>query len=290
MKRVLIIGCGYTGLALAHRLVSCDIEVTGTSTLTSQPGPPLNLRRLDLLAPSHCTDLSLPEAAGAMVYYMVPTLFRSYDGRSHLAPMERALTALADPPIRGLIYLSSTSVYGDHQGGWVDEHTPLSPDSPWGRMRMELEQRVWAFGQQRGLPACVVRIPEIYGPHRGPVERLRRGYTLRFPDRYSNRIHVQDLVEVLVKLGHDADQELLLVTDGHPATSREVYTYAARLMGLQLTVDEGPARGDANRLSLLRDSKRCRNTRLLEWLDTPLRYPSYREGISALVCSQEPGR
>jgi nucleoside-diphosphate-sugar epimerase len=286
MERALIIGCGYTGLALARRLMSCGIEVTGTSTTMNQPDPRLTLHQMDLLAP--CTDLSLPQAAGAMVYYMVPTLFRSYDGSSHLAPMERALTALAAQPIRGLVYLSSTSVYGDHRGGWVDEQSPPTPGSAWGRMRVELEQRIWSFGQQRGLPACVVRIPEIYGPHRGPVARLQQGYTLRFPDRYSNRIHVEDLVQVLVKLGHDVDQQLLLAADSHPATSREVYAYAARLLGLQLTVDEGPARGDANRLSLLRDSKRCRNTRLLQWLETPLRFPSYREGISALVSSQTP--
>lgn len=290
MERALIIGCGYTGLALARSLVSHSTEVigtvTGTATGLSKPG--LTLRRLDLLAP--CTDLSLSEAAGAMVYYMVPTLFRTYDGSSHLAPMDRALTALAAQPIRGLIYLSSTSVYGDHQGGWVDEDTPPTPNSPWGRMRMELEQRIWAFGQQHGLPACVIRIPEIYGPDRGPVARLMRGYTLRFPDRYSNRIHVEDLVQVLVKLGQHADCQLLLAADSHPATSREVYAYAARLMGLQLTVDEGSARGDANRLSLMHDSKRCRNARLLRWLDEPLRFPSYREGISALVTSPAHGR
>jgi nucleoside-diphosphate-sugar epimerase len=279
MERALIIGCGYTGQALARRLVKQGVDVTGTTTGPAEAAG-VRLREVDLLRDA---SLELPEAAGAVVYYMVPTLARQEAGRPHIPPMERCLAAVGRQPVRGVIYLSSTSVYGDPQGAWVDESSPVAPRSPWGRMRVELEQAVASFGRARGVPACVVRLPEIYGPGRGPVERLRRGYVLRRPHRYSNRIYIDDLVTVLHVLGERLDAPLLLVADNEPATSLEVYTYTAQRLGLELTVDEGPAEGDANRRALVEESKRCRNTALLGWLGRPLGFPSYRDGITAIL-------
>ena len=121
------------------------------------------------------------------------------------------------------------------------------------------------------------------------------------PHRYSNRIHVDDLADVLLELGRRLDRELLLVSDGHPATTEEVYREAARLLGLPppLVKEEAPRRAsdmraaidepDPNRLALLRDSKRCRNDELLRWLGRPLRYPDYRQGLAACVGLQAPG-
>jgi nucleoside-diphosphate-sugar epimerase len=288
MRRALIVGCGYTGTALARRLSAEAISVVGT-TASPQPAEGFEHRLLDLLKP---TALELPEAADAVVYYMVPTLHRDYDGkeRPHLRPMQRCLEALATQPLRGLVYLSSTSVYGDRRGGWVDEDTPPTPRSPWGRMRAELEQAVWTFGSQQGVPACVTRLPEIYGPRRGPQERLRQGQkVLRNPEGYSNRIHVDDLVTVLAELGARLDQRLLLVSDDKPTTREEVYRFAAKTLGYALLRPDDAPLGpgaDVNRRALLEESRRCRNNRLRLWLGGPLRYPSYREGITAILAAE----
>jgi nucleoside-diphosphate-sugar epimerase len=281
VKRALIIGCGYTGTALAHRLLAAGITVSATSSSGGTLAG-ASLARVDLMGPD---DLDLPQAEGAVVYYMVPTLARVYDEarRPHLFPLERALAALSPYPLAGLIYLSSTSVYGDRDGGWVDETTPPAPLSPWGRMRLDLEERIVAYGERRSLPICVVRLPEIYGPGRGPVDRLRRGYVLRFPERYSNRIHLEDLVETLFAMGRRLDVELLLASDNEPARAGEVYRYAAERLGLDPVPVVEEEIGDPNRLALLRDSKRCRNARLLSWLGRPLRYPTFREGIAQLI-------
>jgi len=286
MERALIIGCGYTGQALARRLAGQGVEVTGTATGPGEAVRGVRLREVDL---TRDVSLELPEAAGAVVFYMVPTLARQEAGRLYLPPMERCLAALGRQPLRGLIYLSSTSVYGDAQGAWVDESSPVAPRSPWGRMRVELEQAVASFGRARRVPACVVRLPEIYGPGRGPVERLRAGYVLRSPHRYSNRIYVDDLVTVLGTLGERLDLPLLLAADNEPATSLEVYSYAAQRLGLELTVEEGPAPGDANRRALVEESKRCRNAQLRSWLGHPLGFPSYREGITAILAVEGEG-
>lgn len=287
MRRALIIGCGYTGRALAGRLTAAGVAVDGTSAsggAVQTPRGTLTLRPVDLLAPG---PPRLPPTGGAVVYYMVSTLARRRDpGGAHLAPMERVLDRLARDPPRALIYLSSTSVYGDRGGAWVDEATPIAPGSPWGRMRAELEQLVLG---QRFTPAAVVRIPEIYGPGRGPTARLRRpgGYVLRFPGRHSNRIHVDDLALALHQLGQAPEHRLLLAADDEPATAREVYRYAARALGLP-GVEERAAEGqdaDDNVLGLMRDSKRCSNARLRAWLREPLRFPTYREGITAIVAA-----
>jgi nucleoside-diphosphate-sugar epimerase len=289
MERALIIGCGYTGAALARQLTRRGIPVAGTSA-AGRPVEGVTIRTVDLLHDPADPPLELPEAADAVVFYMVATLTRSYEGRAHLPPFRRCLAALAQQPVRGLIYLSSTSVYGDRGDRWVDEETQVRPQSPWGRMRVELEREAWAFGSTQGIPACVVRLPEIYGPGRGPVERLRRGYVLRKPDRFSNRIYIDDLAEILALLGERMDIELLLAADGQPDTRRTVYGYAALQMGLPdeaLVEERGAAAleaaGDENRRALIAESKRCCNDRLLRWLGRPLRYPSYREGIKAIL-------
>jgi nucleoside-diphosphate-sugar epimerase len=283
-RRALILGCGYTGLALARRLLASGSSVEATSLGGADPGlPGLRVRALDLTAPPR--DLSFGEAAeGAAVYYLVSTLHRVYDpvARPHLAPLEAVLAALGRAPA-ALVYLSSTSVYGDRDGELVDEATPVTPGSPWGWMRAELERRVWTWGCERGVPACVLRVPEIYGPGRGPIARLRAGGVLRYPERFSNRIHLDDLVEVLVALGARREPELLLACDDEPARSGEVYALAARLLGLDRVPVGGEGDGDANLLSLQRDSKRCSNARLRAWLGHPLRYPSYREGLPATL-------
>ncbi len=283
MERALIIGFGYTGEALARRLLQAKIPVAGTSLGGRRPRglEGVSLRAVDL---KHPEPQDFPESSGAVVYYMVSTLGRVYDPdtRPHMAPLEAALGGLHDS--RALIYLSSTSVYGDTGGEWVHEQTLPAPVSPWARMRVELEQRVRGWGAERHVPACVVRLPEIYGPGRGPVARLRAGgYTLRFPRRYSNRVHIHDLVTVLHRLGQQPDQPLLLVSDGHPATTEEVYALAARLLGMEQVPLGETAEVDLNRLSLLSESKRCSNRALLAWLREDLKYPSYREGLPTTV-------
>jgi len=282
MRRAFILGCGYTGMVLARRLQAAGVEVAGTQAGEEAGAAGLPLQSLDL---RHGPSPALTRAADAVVYYMIPTGHRVYDpeGRPHLALMDNALAGLAEQPIKGLIYLSSTSVYGDVEGEWVDEETDPAPQSPWGRMRLELERRVQRFGQERGVPACVTRLPEIYGPGRGPVARLRKGYTLRFPHRYSNRIHVEDLALVLEELGRRLIPPLLLVSDGHPATSAEVYHHAASLLGMGRVPRGEEVKGDENRRALLSESKRCRADVLKAWLGRGLKYPSYREGLKATL-------
>jgi nucleoside-diphosphate-sugar epimerase len=287
-ERAFIVGCGYVGKALAAQLRAAGVAVAGTSASGEAAIPGVAIARVDLRAPP-AGGLDFGAAAeGAVVYYLVATLARQLDAaRTHLGPLDAALAALARRPLAGIVYLSSTTVYGDRCGAWVDEKSPTAPDSPWGEMRVDLERRVREWGTAHATPACVVRVPEIYGPGRGPVARLRANpgrYTLRHADRFASRIHLDDLVTVLEELGRRLEPALLLACDDEPARSGEVYTLAARLLGLPAVpraVGEEPA--DPNLRALARDSKRCSNARLRAWLGRPLRYPTYREGLPATL-------
>lgn len=279
MKSALIIGCGYTGTALASRLLAAGWQVTALSR-EGQALPGASVRRVDLLAGAP----DLEGAQGAVVYYLVPPLFRTYEpgSRPHLRPLQQVLDRLRPLAIERLVYASSTSVYGDRGGEWVEEASQPRPDSPWGQMRLDLERLVLRFGRETACPTSVVRLPEIYGPGRGPVQRLRQGYALRHPGRWSNRIHLEDLVDVLERLAGPAAPELLLCSDDEPARAGEVYELAARLLGVRLA-EAASEPEDPNRAALGRDSKRCCNKRLRAWLGRPLRYPTYREGLPTTV-------
>ncbi|MCC6746208.1 MAG: NAD-dependent epimerase/dehydratase family protein [Deltaproteobacteria bacterium] len=282
LDRAVIVGCGFAGTALARRLAERGVGVAATSR-TGRDADGGRVRSVDLTSEA---PLELPEARGAVVYYLVgPLCHELAESRTHLRPLDRVLGALCSARPCGVIYVSSTSVYGDRAGGWVSEETSTAPDSPWGRMRVDLEERVHAFGEECGLPASVVRLPEIYGPGRGPISRLQAGYRVRFPDRYSNRIHLEDLVTILVRLGERLDQKVLLAADGTPALVGEVYDYAATLLGWPAAPrgDATELPSDPNHLALLRDSKRCDTARLRQWLGEPLRYPNYREGLLAIA-------
>lgn len=282
MKRAIIIGCGYTGSALATQLSAASIDVIGVRRHAQEGDDklPYTTKLLDI---SSDFDDQLPEAEDAIVYYMVgpPKQARQYDPKklSHLAPVDRLVNALAGKSIRGLVYLSSTSVYGDTQGDWVDEDTPTTPGSPWGQMRVDIENRFWEAGIQLNAPTTVLRLPEIYGPGRGPIERLRKGYKMRMPERYSNRIHLADLVDILAMIGKKTAPALLVAADGNPAKTQEVYEHVTRITGLVAPIQSTDLPDDPNIRALVTHSKRCRNTRLIQWMDRPLRYPSYKEGL-----------
>ena len=276
----MIIGCGYTGARLAHMLCGKGACVYGTS-LSGRAIAGVQMQALDLMDVT--TPLDLPEAEGAVVYYMVSTLSRDHKDPRFRQIMERVLDALSRASVTKLVYLSSTSVYGDLAGAWVDEDTEPQPASPWGQMRLALVRMVAEFGRAARVPTTSVRLPEIYGPGRGPLNRLKRGYQLRCPERFTNRIHIDDLVEILAKMATASSPELLLCCDDAPASARDVYALAAELRGIPAPQEGGELPDDVNRRGLVAESKRCSNRQLVRWLTRPLRYPTYREGLRAIL-------
>lgn len=185
-------------------------------------------------------------------------------------------------------YLSTTSVYGDQGGGWVDENTPLTPTAERGRLRAEAE----AGWQSLGLPLHIFRLAGIYGPGRGPFAKVRAGTARRIvkPGQVFSRIHVEDIAQVLAaSMAHPSPGAIYNVCDDDPAPPQDVIARAAELLGLPVPPAVPFEEADLSPMarSFYAESKRVRNDRIKEELGVKLRYPSYREGLAALLAAQD---
>lgn len=282
---LLVLGGGYTGQRLARVWASAGLPITLTRRPGAAPPPTINpetpLRWLEFdgeqgLVPelkacagvSHVLVTIPPDAAGDD-----PCL-------QHLMPLLRQL------PLRWLGYLSTTGVYGDRDGRWVDEETPTRPAQSRSQARLTCETR-W---RESGLPVQILRLPAIYGPHRSPFQALISGRSrlIHKPGQLFSRVHVDDIVgTVLHCLSLPPEQlpAVLNVADDVPSPSSETLAYAAHLLGRPLPAVER-FETIAPQLSAMargfwEENRRASNRRLCGELGYRLLYPSYREGYPA---------
>jgi nucleoside-diphosphate-sugar epimerase len=272
-------GLGYSAGFLARDLAAKAWPIAGTSR--DGAATPIVLHRfargeplagaLDLLAATTHLLVSIPpDAAGCPVFGI------------HGAD----IAALRQ--LRWIGYLSSTNVYGDQAGGWVDEDTPLAPSGERGRRRVEAEAAWLGLGQRSGIPVQIFRLAGIYGPGRSALDALRAGTARRIvkPGQVFSRIHVADLAAVLeASMAHPNGGAAYNVCDDAPSPPDEVIAYAAALLGMTPPPLEDFATATLSPMarSFYDDSKRVSNRRIKDELGVRLRYPSYHEGLEALV-------
>ncbi|HEX2256577.1 MAG TPA: SDR family oxidoreductase [Afifellaceae bacterium] len=188
---------------------------------------------------------------------------------------------------RALVYLSTVGVYGDHGGAWVDEASACRPVSARSRRRLEAEAAWRLFGEETGTPAAILRLAGIYGPGRSPFDKLRDGTARRIvkPGQVFNRIHVDDIaaaVDIAIDIAADVTVN---VADDEPAPPNDVVAHAAALLGLPPPPEEAFDSADLSPMarSFYGENKRVRNDRLKRELGVRLAYPSYREGLAAIL-------
>ncbi len=198
--------------------------------------------------------------------------------------LQGAGAALARARPQWVGYLSTTGVYGDHQGGWVDEDTALTPAGARGTMRVLAEEQ-W---RATGLPVHIFRLAGIYGPGRGPFEKVRDGTARRIikPGQVFSRTHVADIAQVLAaSIRQPAPGRAYNVCDDDPAPPEDVLSYAAHLLGLPeppaVAFDQADMTPMAR--SFYSESKRVRNNRIKTELGVQLLFPTYREGLASLL-------
>ncbi len=193
-------------------------------------------------------------------------------------------------------YLSTVGVYGDHGGAWVDEETPPRPVSVRGRCRLEAERAWLALHDEAGLPVHIFRLPGIYGPGRGPLEKARQAARKALvvrPGQVFSRIHVDDLADALLaSMARPHPGRIYNVTDDEAAPPHEVALFAHRLLGLAppplVPFEEAELSPMAR--SFYGESKRVSNRRLKEELGWKPRHATYREGLQALLEREESRR
>ena len=181
-------------------------------------------------------------------------------------------------------YLSTTGVYGDHNGGWVDENTPLAPSTKRGQLRVAAE----ADWQSLDLPLHIFRLAGIYGPGRGPFSKVRNGTARRIikDGQVFSRIHVDDIAQVLAaSIAQPNPGAIYNLCDDDPAPPQDVIAYAAELLGMP--IPEAVAFADADMTPMARsfyaESKKVRSDRIKDQLGVSLIYPDYRSGLHALL-------
>jgi len=276
MAHVLIVGAGYVGLELASILSAAGHRVTGLRRTPPVEGHGIGWIAADVTRPETLT--SLPDDLDALVCLLAPA------GRGEAAYRDvfaAGTTHLLDalPPRRlSCIFVSSTGVYGQDRGEWVDEDTPAAPVTGTGRILLAAEEQVLAARRD----ATVVRFSGIYGPGRTwLIDRVRAAHPVRsVPPSFTNRIHRDDCARVLayllaLKLKGQSLPARVLASDDDPAPLADVAAWIAELLGIPRP-PEAPPEPDGGL------NKRCRNERL-KGLGYTFLYPSYREGYEDLL-------
>ena len=290
-KRVLILGCGYAGSMLAQALAFSGRPVVGTTRSETQASVIKSRGAEPILLDAE--DLSPLDRLRGSIYAVVdcipPTMHRdgSYDD-----PTARILEELASWELSAFVYVSATSVYGDHGGAVVTETSACEPDSPRGRARLEIEGQVIAA---TGVGGRVMRVAGIYGPGRSQLHRIAAGrYRLIGEgEAFSNRIHVLDLATLLeAAIVRGVAGATYLASDLRPATQREVVEHVVATYGMpaptRLSMAEARVRLTRNVFAMITGSKRLDPSATLEALGVTLRWPDYASGLAELWRREAP--
>ncbi len=283
-------GLGFSATALVQRLSSQDLTIAATRTRPDAAGVVIAGHTITLAAYGGDAPAQAARAAMMGATHILVSVPPDLEGDAVLRDFGAAMEAL--PDLKWIGYLSTIGVYGDRQGAWIDETAPVNPGSERSMRRVKAERQWQSFAAATGRRVEIFRLAGIYGPGRSVVDNLRGGTARRIvkPDQVFNRIHVDDIAEILAAAVLDATPEsgrhqIYNVADDEPAPPQDVIAYAAEVMGLPLPpeIPFSAAKMTPMGASFYAENKRVRNDRVKAALGITLRYPTYRQGILALV-------
>ncbi len=280
--RLFIFGVGYSGRQIATLARAAGWSVAGT-VRDADKARQLTAEGIE----AHLFDgtAALPAASFGKTSHVLCTIAPGSAGDPALrtcAPLLR--------DARWLGYLSTTGVYGDQRGGWVDETTPPRPGQPRSVERLAAERAWQALGLEGGAAVDLFRLPGIYGPGRSAIDQVRAGAARRIdkPGQVFSRIHVEDIAATVVAaITRPSPGAVYNVADDLPAPNAEVIAYACELLALPVPptipwAEAAPAMSAMAR-SFYAENRRVRNDRIKTELGVRLRYPTYREGLRAIA-------
>ncbi|KAG6548403.1 hypothetical protein Mapa_009889 [Marchantia paleacea] len=299
-SRLFIFGFGYTSSALAFGIKDKKWNVTGTCRRSDDRSVLEECGFHTVLFNSEndgeeLNDYGLQELQRATHWLISIPPVGDFDNDPVLAVhKEDLIQAAARGNVRWIGYLSSTGVYGDWQGSWVDEDTEPRPVEQKAVARLAAEDDWLSFGKAHGVAVQVFRLGGIYGAGRSALNSILQYRTRSGPQRerrrFTSRIHVADVCQVLsASMGHPCPGRIYNVVDDDPAPRREVFAFARDLLGLQAkdteATEEVVKYGDLNSSTIYStqcEEKRVSNRRIKEELHIQLLYPSYKSGLQAI--------
>jgi nucleoside-diphosphate-sugar epimerase len=272
MKRLLIFGLGYSGGAIAKAAEAAGFQVSATSRAGTSGTIPFDHADGALQTATHLVTTAGPDGGRD------PVLAR-YAG-----------AIAAAPALRWIGYLSTTGVYGNRDGGWVDEDTPVAPTGPRGQVRVDIEN-AWATLADH-VAVDIFRLAGIYGPGRSMLDDVRSGRARRLikPGHQFGRIHRDDIAQAVVAaMRQDAKpgRRVFNLSDDVPAESAVVIAEAADLLGLPpppaVAFEDAYASMSPMARSFWAENRKVASAKTKAALGISWLYPSYREGLRAIL-------
>lgn len=281
-KSLFIFGLGYSGLEIAQLAVGQGWTVAGTCRSAEKAA---GLRAGGIEAHLFDGTALLPSAAFGENSHVLCTIA---PGRAGDPALRLAAPLLRQA--RWLGYLSTVGVYGDHGGGWVDEDTPPNPAKPRSLERLAAERGWQAMALEAGAKLDIFRLPGIYGPGRSALDQVKAGTARRIdkPGQIFSRAHVADIAATVVKaMTAPHPGGLYNVADDLPVSTGEVVAFACELLGMPVPPsipweEAALAMSDMAR-SFYSESRRVKNDKIKRELGVVLKYPTYREGLTAIL-------
>lgn len=291
-RAVNIVGCGYIGQKLLQQLlcrsladaenITAVVKTQNSQRQCSAKGVQSIILDMDdsdsILVDTFHTYQSL------LYYFAPPPGQGSEDSR-----IMHFIKLLGSNPSRQpakIVLISTTGVYGNCHGQWVDETTPLNPGVDRARRRVDAEQQFQSYCQQFNIPLVILRVSGIYGPGKLPLKRIRALTPIvREEDSpFSNRIHTDDLLEICLVAGFSATIEgIFNCADGHPTTMFDYFSRVARANNLPeppaISLEEAQTQLSAGMLSYMKESRRIDNQKLLTVFNMTLKYPDLDTGL-----------
>ncbi len=278
-----IVGCGDIGRRVSSLYQQQENQTihgvvqSETSKLACEQAD-IKASRINLDEPYHIPNEQVKDAN--IFYFAPPPTTGKTDPR-----LQAFLNAVEARPNR-IVLISTTGVYGDSQGEWIDENTPVSPKADRAYRRLSAEQSLQYWAKQHNKEYIILRVPGIYAPDRLPLSRLKKGLAVVNIKEagWTNRIHADDLAQVCKAAMHcKQTDQIINITDGNPSSMTEYFNHVADYAKLprppQISMKEAEKTLSEGMVSYLKESRRIKNDKMLNILAIILKYPTLKSAL-----------